>query len=52
LRDIPSSPFELASGTIIDWLGNPNGGFTDSSGNLYTTVATEWKIEPHMWMLV
>jgi hypothetical protein len=41
-----------SNGTIIDWLGNQNGGFSDNSGNLYTTVAPEWKIEPHMWTLL
>jgi hypothetical protein len=34
------------NGTIIDWLGTASGGFTDNSGNLYTSIALQWQVAP------
>ena len=31
-------------GTIIDFLANPNGGFSDNSSRLFTTVGTDWHV--------
>ena len=32
--------------TIIDWLGTASGGFTDNSGNLFTSIALQWQVAP------
>jgi len=34
------------NGTIIDWLGTASGGFTDNSGNLFTSIALAWHVAP------
>ena len=34
------------NGTIIDWLGTASGGFTDNSGNLFTSIALAWQVAP------
>ena len=34
------------NGTIIDWLGTGGGGFTDNSGNLFTSIALAWQVAP------
>ena len=33
------------NGTIIDWLGTASGGFADNSGDLFTSIATQWHIQ-------
>jgi hypothetical protein len=34
------------NGTVIDWLGTASGGFTDNSGNLFTSIALAWQVTP------
>jgi Ca2+-binding RTX toxin-like protein len=34
------------NGTVIDWLGTASGGFTDNSGNLFTSIALQWQVAP------
>lgn len=36
--------FRDADGTIINYLGQANGGFLDNSFNLFTEVSTDWKV--------
>lgn len=36
--------FRDADGTIINYLGQANGGFVDNSTNLFTEVGTDWKV--------
>src|SRR5258708_2351446 len=33
------------NGTIMDWLGTPNGGFVPNSSHLYTTITPDWHIQ-------
>ena len=32
------------NGTVTDWLGGTNGGFTANNGNLFASVPTDWKV--------
>ncbi|OYY73043.1 VCBS repeat-containing protein, partial [Sphingomonas sp. 28-63-12] len=32
------------SGELVDWLGRPDGGFSDNTPNAYYQVGTEWQV--------
>lgn len=32
------------SGTVVDWLGQPNGGFANNAGNTSVTVPNDWRV--------
>ena len=39
-------------GALSDWLGRPDGGFSPNDANAYTSVPTEWQVQPAIEVVI